>query len=143
MAYSDNLVMTKSPSQWINLGFFIIGVVFFTWWLPPILALIKYLEVYYWRYDFHEQTMTERKGLFSVTRTELSYYRIKSIMIEEPVWMRLFGLSNVIIKTSDQFTPTVTLYAVRDGVKLRNYLRSLADNKRNKHGVKEFDLYSL
>jgi membrane protein YdbS with pleckstrin-like domain len=143
MAYSDNLVMTRSPSQWVNLGFFIIGIVFFVWWLPPILALIKYLEVYYWRYDFHEQTMTERKGLFSVTRTELSYHRIKSIMIEEPVWMRLFGLSNVIIKTSDQFNHTVTLYAVRDGVQLRNRIRGVVDHCRKEQGVKEFDLYSL
>jgi len=143
MTYSDNLVMTKSPSQWTNLGWFIFGAIFFTWYIPPILAIIKYLEVSYWRYEFNERTMIERKGLFSVTRTEVSYYRIKSILIEEPAWMRIFGLSNVLIHTSDEFNHTITLYAVPNGVDLRNRIRGVVEYWRKEQGVKEFDLHSL
>ena len=141
--YSDNLISTKSPSQWVNYMWFLAGLALFFLWIPPLIAIYKYLEVYYWRYEFYERTMVERKGVFSVTRNETSYYRIKSILIEEPLWMRIFGLSNVIIKTSDEFNNIVTLYAVPNGPELRNILREAVDERRTEQGVKEFDLHSL
>jgi len=141
--YSDNLIATKSPSQWVNYMWFLAGLALFFLWIPPLIAIYKYLEVYYWRYEFYERTMVERKGVFSVTRNETSYYRIKSILIEEPLWMRIFGLSNVIIKTSDEFNNIVTLYAVPNGPELRNILREAVDERRTEQGVKEFDLHSL
>jgi membrane protein YdbS with pleckstrin-like domain len=122
---------------------FLAGLALFFLWIPPLIAIYKYLEVYYWRYEFYERTMVERKGVFSVTRNETSYYRIKSILIEEPLWMRIFGLSNVIIKTSDEFNNIVTLYAVPNGPELRNILREAVDERRTEQGVKEFDLHSL
>ena len=141
--YSDNLIVTKSPSQWVNYLWFLFGLVLFFLWIPPLIAIYKFLEVYYWRYEFYERTMIERKGIFSVTRTEVSYYRIKSILVEEPLWMRIFGLSNVIIKTSDEFNNIVTLYAVPNGTELRSILREVTDQRRTEQGVKEFDLHSL
>jgi len=141
--YSDNLIAVKSPSQWVNYLWFLFGLALFFLWVPPLVAIYKYLEVYYWRYEFYERTMVERKGVFSVTRNETSYYRIKSILIEEPLWMRIFGLSNVIIKTSDEFNNIVTLYAVPNGPEIRNILREAVDQRRTEQGVKEFDLHSL
>ena len=143
MTYSDKNIRTLTPSQWVNLPFFILGGVFFYTWLLPLLALVKYLEISCWKYEFGERTIVQRKGILSVTSTEIHYYRIKSIRIDEPFWMRLFGLANVTIITSDPFQRELLLYAVPNGNEIRSLLRSTTHTRRREEGVREFDMYSL
>jgi membrane protein YdbS with pleckstrin-like domain len=115
----------------------------FSFPLILILALIKYLEFQMWSYDFNERTIVETKGILNVTRTEIHYYRVKSIRIEEPLVMRILGLSNVYIKTSDPYQPELKLYAVPNGTQLRNQLRVDTDMRRKEEGVREYDLYNM
>jgi uncharacterized membrane protein YdbT with pleckstrin-like domain len=141
--YSDNLIRIIRPSQWINLIYIVLGIALIQTIFVPLLAVIKMLDVYFWRYEFRERTIIERRGILSVTRKEVHFYRIKSIRIDEPLWMRIFGLSKVSIITSDQYHPELVLYAVSDGHYLREYIRSNTDQWRKLEGVKEFDLYNL
>ena len=141
--YTDNKMETISPSQWLNLPFFILGIVLIQTGLFPILALIKYIEILCWKYEFNERTIVERKGILSVTRREIHYYRIKSIKIDEPFWMRLVGISNVSITTSDPYQPELVLKGVPNGQLYRSKLRGLTDLRRKEEGVKEFDMYNL
>lgn len=141
--YSDNHLRTLKPSQWINAPAIIIGVITIQYVLLALLALTKVIEFYCWHYEFGERTMVERKGVFNVERKELHYYRIKSIWVEEPLWMRIFGLSNVHIKSSDPYYPEVKLYAVKNGPAIRNELRMLVDMRRKEENVREFDMYNL
>lgn len=143
--YSDNLIKVISPSQWTNAAWIIIGVgsVVIKFPLLMLLTLIKILDVYYWRYEFHERTLMERRGILKVTRRELHYYRIKSIKVEEPFWMRLFGLANVTVLTSDPYLPELVFYAVRNGNGIRNELRGLVYQQRKDEGVREFDMFQL
>ena len=141
--YTDNKMETISPSQWLNLPFFILGIALIQTGLFPILALIKYIEILCWKYEFNERTIVERKGIFSVTRREIHYYRIKSIKIDEPFWMRLVGISNVSITTSDPYQPELVLKGVPNGQLYRSKLRGLTDLRRKEEGVKEFDMYNL
>jgi len=143
MTYSDKLIKTISPSQIINVGWIVLGILLMKTIIGPIVALIKILEVYYWRYEFRERTIIERKGILSVTRKEVHYYRIKSIKIDEPLWMRIFDLAKISIITSDPYQPEIILYAVPDGINLREEIRSNTDQWRKTEGVKEFDLHNL
>jgi membrane protein YdbS with pleckstrin-like domain len=143
MNYSDNRVQTLSPSQWTNALWIIAGIALFQFGIFPFLALIKVLEVYYWRYEFYERTIMERKGILSVTRREIHYYRIKSIKIDEPFWMRIFGLANVTIISSDPYHPEMMLYAVPKGLELRQLIRKNTDFWRKSEGVREWDTYRL
>lgn len=143
MTYSDKLVKTLSPSQWVNLGWILLGVVLIQTIAVPFFVLIKILDVYFWRYEFRERTIIERRGILNVTRKEVHFYRIKSVRIDEPLWMRIFGLANVSIITSDPYHPELVLYAVPNGINLREYIRVTTDQWRKIEGVKEFDLYNL
>jgi membrane protein YdbS with pleckstrin-like domain len=143
MTYSDNLVKTLSPSQWVNLGWILLGIVLVQTVLAPLLAIVKILDVYFWRYEFRERTIIERRGILSVTRQEVHYYRIKSIKVDEPLWMRIIGLANVSIITSDPYKPEIVLYAIPNGTSLREYIRLNTDQWRKIEGVKEFDMYNL
>jgi uncharacterized membrane protein YdbT with pleckstrin-like domain len=144
--YSDKNLKVVSPSQWTNFIWFILGVMdvlFIHMWLLVALAVVKFLYVYYWRYEINERTIVERKGILDVTRNEIHYYRIKSIRVEEPLWMRLFNLSNVFVKTSDPYLPELKLYAVPSGTLVREELRSMTSKRRKEENVREFDMYNL
>jgi len=143
MTYSDKLIKTISPSQIINVGWIVLGILLMKTIIGPVVALIKILDVYFWRYEFRERTIIERRGILSVTRREVHYYRIKSIKIDEPLWMRIFDLAKVSIITSDPYKPEIVLYAVPDGIDLREELRTTTDQWRKIEGVKEFDLHNL
>lgn len=141
--YSDNLEVEITPSQWTNFAWFIAGAGLFIFVVPPIIAIGKYLEVLFWKYQFREQTIIERKGIFSVTRTELHYYRVKSIVIEEPFWMRFFNLGNITIISSDPYQSVLRLWAVPQPLELKEAIRERVHFMRKKENVREFDNFHL
>ena len=143
MQYSDQCQMTVRPSQWVNIPFFVLGIVFIQTGLFPLLAIVKWLEVYCWQYQFGEQTIQLRKGILSVTRTEVHYRRVKSIRVEEPLWMRLFGLANIYVLSSDPYQRELKLYAVPRNLDLRNYIRGNAYSNGRYTGAREYDVYRL
>lgn len=120
-----------------------------TFLFPPlvfptlIMAWYKYFEIETWKYNFLERTIEERKGVFSVTQEEVQYYRIKSIMIEEPLWMRFFGLCIINIITSEQFKPRMTLYAVNDGEQLKDLISDMTYQWRLKMNIRDHDIYNI
>lgn len=135
--------ITLRPSQWLNAGWIMFGLGGCMFIIPPIIALFKMLETYCHRYDFYEDHILESKGIFSVTRNEVYYYRVKSIQIEEPFLYRLVDLSNIHIKTSDQFNREFTLSAVPVGKSLVSDLRKVVKLERKANKVREFDMYDL
>ena len=141
--YSDHLEVEITPSQWTNFGWFIVGAGLFMFVIPPIVAIGKYLEVLFWKYQFRERTIIERKGIFSVTRTELHYYRVKSIVIEEPFWMRFFNLGNITIISSDPYQSVLRLWAVPQPLELKEAIRERVHFMRKKENVREFDTFKL
>jgi len=137
------------PSQWINVGWYLLPFclayfthnVYFT--LGSLVVLLyKYYEVDYCRYYIYEDRMTERKGIFNVTEETVNYFRIKSIMLEEPFIMRLVGLSNVKITTSEQFKINFTFHGVENGDGIQAFLQDCARHERQKMGTRELDLYN-
>lgn len=146
MNNSDENLAILQPSQWINIGWFILPVV--TLVVPPlaiialIVALYKYYEVATWKYEINMRTIQEKKGVFSVTTEEIQYYRIKSIMVEEPLWMRFFGLAIVRIVSSEQFKPHLVLYAVRGGDNIKSVVSEHAYQWRKELGIRDYDVYN-
>lgn len=139
---------TIKPSQWINIGWIILGVVcLFILPFLTLFCLIKVLDVYCWKYEFildgSTPCIVEQRGILSIDRKETLIYRIKSIREEEPFLMRLVGLENIYIKSSDPYKPELKLFAVPKGLDLRQMLRNNTQQLRRKEGVREFDTYRL
>jgi membrane protein YdbS with pleckstrin-like domain len=136
-----------SPSQWVNIGWLILAVgLFFIHPYAGTCGLIvygyKYLEVSCWRYEFYDDYMTEVKGVFSVTRESVNYFRIKSIMMEEPFWMRLFGLSIVSANTSEQYKTIIRFHGIPLGGNLVEFLQEVAKESRKSMGIRDFDVFN-
>lgn len=128
------------PSQWINAGWIMFGLLGIPLLIPPLIALYKIIEVHCHRYSFYEAHIIETKGVFNVTHSEIYYFRIKSIQVGEPLLYRLVGLSNINIKTSDQYIREITINAVPVGLILVSDLRNIVKLERKNNNVRELDL---
>ena len=144
---TDNVFATFKPSQWVNIGWIIIPVIpaylnfnmYFTICLC-ILCYWKMIVIYCWKYEFGERTITEKKGVFNVTINEIHYFRIKSVQVEKPFFMRIFGLSNIILTTSDPSNPVMRLYAMPKGDEIHGAIKRMIFEWRNTYGIKEIDV---
>lgn len=138
---------TVGPSQWMNIGWLaMIPVSYlvhpYACALAVVIYIYKYFEIDCWRYEFYDDCVIERRGVFSVTRETVNYFRIKSIMVDEPFWMRLLGLSIVRVMTSEQYKPSVTLHAISHGEDIQSYLQECAKIERQKMGIRDLDIYN-
>lgn len=144
---SNKHIIRIQPSQWINVGWFILPIVAGVIYLPLgglalIAAIYKYFEVATWRYDINMRTIEEKKGVFNVSTQEIQYFRIKSIMIDEPLWMRFFGLSIVRVVSSEQYKPHLILFAVEHGEYIKGMLSEHAYEWRKELGIKDYDVFN-
>jgi membrane protein YdbS with pleckstrin-like domain len=135
--------LTLRPSQWLNSGWILFGLVGIPFVVPTLIAIFKMVETYCHRYDFYEDHILESKGIFNVIRREVHYFRVKSILIDEPFLYRVVDLSSIHIKTSDQFNQEFTLKAIPVGRTLVNDLKAVVKVERAHHNVREFDMYDL
>jgi len=140
---TNEVEFTINPSQWVNIGWLIFGIVLYSYIFPIIILLWRYLVVSCWSFEFRQRSMIRRKGVFNVSKIELNYYRVKSVMVEEPLLMRLVGLSNVLVISSDPFCPFIKLWAVYDGDDVATWIREKSIECRKSENIKEHDLYNL
>jgi uncharacterized membrane protein YdbT with pleckstrin-like domain len=114
--------------------------ILFCWLVIPIfIALWRFLVVKTWKIEITDQRLIEEKGVLSKKTDELELYRVKDIRLDQPFFLRLVGLSNVILVTSDRTNPIVRIPAITDGKNLREKLRAAVDIRRDKKRVRETD----
>lgn len=139
----DNETFILKPSQWINVGYIVFGIIAAPLVVPILLMAYKLLEVYFWQYEFYEDHIIERKGIFSVTRREIYYHRIKGIRHDAPFLYRLVGISNIHLISSDPYIGSFQFLAIPHGLEYSQVLREFTQDQRKKNKVKELDWYRL
>ncbi|OYV05555.1 MAG: hypothetical protein CFE26_10995, partial [Verrucomicrobiales bacterium VVV1] len=147
------------PSQWLNLGPFLIAItiaiglcvmgMIFPIFLPfglalmvlPVLYLIwRWLKVRSQKFELTSERLRVTEGIFNQKIDEIELYRVKDIAMERPLWMRMTGLASVLLDTSDRSMPKLTLPAISNGVELREQLRKQVEEIRDKKRVREVDM---
>lgn len=128
-----------SPSQWTNLITYVTCILFCWLVIPIFIALWKFLVVKTWKIEITDQRLIEEKGVLSKTTDELELFRIKDIRLDQPFFLRLVGLSNIILVTSDRTHSIVRIPAISNGKELREKLRVAVDARRDKKRVRETD----
>jgi uncharacterized membrane protein YdbT with pleckstrin-like domain len=138
--------IVTSPSQVENFVWFIISIGGF--FIHPMIGGVFLLMLIYsvinimcWEYQFHDDYIVEKKGVFNVTEETVNYFRIKSIKVEQPLWMRFFGLSIIHVTTSEQFKPMIIFYAVEHAHVYVNMLQQLTKISRKEHGIRDMDIF--
>jgi uncharacterized membrane protein YdbT with pleckstrin-like domain len=110
------------------------------WLVVPVFAsLRRYLSTRFHRYEVTTERIQITTGILSKHLEEIELYRVKDTSLQQPWFLRLFGLSNILIRTSDQTTPVVILAAVPNGRVLRENLRGCVEKQRDKTRTRELD----
>lgn len=101
--------------------------------------LVKYFSLRSNFYNITNDKIFIKKGILSSITENIEMYRVKDQTVIQPLGLRIFGLGNLVLITSDQTTPTITLSAVRNVHTLVELIQQATLKSRKEHGVKEFD----
>jgi uncharacterized membrane protein YdbT with pleckstrin-like domain len=136
----EKVLRKESPSQIVNLGVFILCTITCFLIVPIFIAVWRWIVVKCIKYEITDQRIILTKGVFSRTTDELEHYRVKDIRLEEPFLLRIFGLSNVHLATTDRSHQNFNIVAIKDGKALREELRKHVEETREKKKVREFSV---
>jgi len=117
----------------------IMGYYNFLYAIPTLWILYAFLETYVTSYKVSPERIEYRHGLIIAVRDEIEIYRIKDYQLIKPLHLRLFGLSNLELATSDHSHPTLMFQAIRRGESTLEEIRNRVEVMRQKKGVREFD----
>ena len=116
-----------------------LGVIAAVWFVCLLPWAWKSLNTKFYNYEMTTERLKIVTGIFSRQTDVLELYRVKDMAIAQPFILRIFGLSNVTLTTSDRTTPTVTLEAIRNGASVMDTIRHHVEALREKKRVREVD----
>ncbi len=151
----EDAVWKGGPSQVLNLGNYALSVLLAAVFIvlavliSPLFAIgvllplgyagWKFLVVRCRKYELTTQRLRFREGVLNQDLDEIELYRVKDLRIELPFWLRIFGLANIHLETSDRTHPRPVLAAVQDGEHVREELRKHVESCRDRKRVREVD----
>ena len=91
-------------------------------------------------YELTSQRLRRRSGILDRKLDELELFRVKDYTMEQPFLLRMLGLGNLTLITSDATTPTVAIKAIADVEKVREMLRQVVQSERDRKRVRELDV---
>lgn len=104
-----------------------------------LIILWKWLVIKNIKYELTTERLRTRHGVLNKKTDELELYRIRDYKLDQPFFLRLFSLGNIVLQTSDRSHPEVTLKAIPNGEELREQLRTHVEACRTKKRVREVD----
>ena len=136
----EKLIWSGSPSQILNLPAFVFWGLFFWLIVPLFIILWQWLVIRMTKYELTTERFRTRTGIFNKKMDELELYRVRDYKLEQPFWLRLFSLGNIILQTSDLSNPAIKIRAVRNSEHIREQIRTSVEACRVKKGVRELDV---
>jgi membrane protein YdbS with pleckstrin-like domain len=162
----EEIVWRGNPSQWKNAGHFalyaivaliIICVVLVSTHLFPqtvplnhlLLVLLilplfaaakRFLTTRSIVYELTTERLKTSEGVFNKVTDTLELYRVKDIEIRQPFFLRMAGLEDVHLQTSDASSPAVIVSAVPHAVAFGDKTRNQVEAIRAQKGVREIDV---
>lgn len=123
------------PSHVKDLGFHVLCLVLAPLVVPLALMLRRYLDTRFHRYGITSERLRVSKGIFSKRTKETELYRVKETSLDEPFFLRLFRLANVVITVADAAKPEIVIRAIPQAGDLRENLRQCVETMRDKKRV--------
>jgi uncharacterized membrane protein YdbT with pleckstrin-like domain len=156
----EESLWTGHPSQWIHFWYYLFclvllggiavaatitapataGLGYIALAFPVILWLLRWWVTRCTRYELTTQRLKIATGVLNRKHDELELYRVKDYSMEQPLFLRILGLGNLIMVTSDASTPTVALKAISGVETVREKLRTAVQFERDRKRVREMDV---
>ena len=91
-------------------------------------------------YELTTQRLKITRGILNRRLDELELFRVKDYVMDQPLFLRLVGLGNLTLVTSDASTPRIVLRAIADVQAVRETLRTAVQSERDRKRVRELDV---
>jgi len=135
----EKIVWSGSPSQVLNLGIFVICALTCFLIIPIFIALWKWLTLKCTKYVITTERIRITSGVFSTKTDYLELYRVNDITFEQPFFLRIFSLGNLVLTTSDVSTPSLILRAIPSSEELHSEIRKYIETQRGKKRAQVID----
>jgi uncharacterized membrane protein YdbT with pleckstrin-like domain len=132
---TEQIEWVGRPSQWQNLGWFVLCVLI----LPIPYAIWKGLIVRNTTYTLTDQRLKFTRGVFTKTTDDLELYRVRDSKLQQSFFERLFGLGELLLFTTDETSPVISLPYIKDAETVREKLRALVEARRDAKRVRYLD----
>ena len=80
-------------------------VLIITLFIPVLLSLKKFIDTYCKKYTFTNERLIYEYGFLNRRKDYIEFFRIKDFYVFRPIWIRIFGLSNFSIISTDRRFP--------------------------------------
>jgi membrane protein YdbS with pleckstrin-like domain len=104
--------------------------------LPAARAGVAYLNIRCRSYSLSSQRFRYSHGILSRHFEEVELYRIKDVVLDQPFFLRIIGLSNITVVGFDVVKPIERIRAIRDGKNVREMFRNLVETRRDAKSVR-------
>lgn len=140
MEQTEQPIWAGSPSQVVNLPVYVVCALLCWLVIPVFYAVWRWLVLKNVRYELTSERLKLREGVLNKRLDEIELYRVRDYSLEQPLFIRLFGLSNITMRTADSSQPLVVLRAIHTGELVLEQLRRHVENARVRKRVLPLDL---
>jgi uncharacterized membrane protein YdbT with pleckstrin-like domain len=133
-------IWTGSPSQVLNVPVFVVCALLCWLVVPVFYAAWRWLVLKNIRYELTSERLKLREGVLNKRLDEIELYRVRDYSLEQPLLIRIFGLSNITMRTADPSHAVFMLRAINDGELVLEQLRRHVEEARVKKRVLPLDL---
>jgi uncharacterized membrane protein YdbT with pleckstrin-like domain len=91
-------------------------------------------------YELTTQRFRITRGILNRQLDEIELYRVKDYVMTQPLFLRLLGLGNIDLLSSDVSTPAVALRAIAGVEDVREKLRTSVQSERDRKRVRALDV---
>ena len=94
----DELIIWEGrPSHVKDLGYYSLCLLLAPLIVPLALMLWRYLDTHFHQYGITSERLRVSKGILSKRTKEMELYRVKETSLDQPLFLRLFRLANVVV----------------------------------------------
>lgn len=108
--------------------------------LPFLGAAARTMSLYCTVYYLTNQRLIRRIGVLSTRYDEIELLRVRDFIVSEPFHLRIMGLGNVTVISTDRSCPELQIKAQRHVQALRNQLRALVLARQKELGYREAEV---
>jgi uncharacterized membrane protein YdbT with pleckstrin-like domain len=108
--------------------------------IPFLMWIIRWWATKCTYYELTTQRLRMKTGILNKRVDELELFRVKDYSMEQPFLLRIMGLGNMTLVTSDATTPTVALRAIPGVEAVREKVRTAVQSERDRKRVRSLDV---
>ncbi|WP_395735506.1 PH domain-containing protein [Prosthecobacter sp.] len=108
--------------------------------IPLLMWLIRWWATKCTTYELTTQRLRIRSGILNKRTDEMELFRVRDYTMDQPFLLRLVGLGNMTLITSDATTPTLNMRAIPGIEDVREKLRTAVQNERDRKRVRQMDV---